>query len=160
MTRASDFEDETKSRDEELKALSTAKKILQEASGGAEFITYGNSLPVSFLQTKSRAKLPRSMQAAQAVRQIGQKYRFPALVQTAHKMETFIRSSMVAGADPFSKVKSMISEMLDQLTKQMQQEATHKVYCDKEMTETKKHKGIKEAAAERVQTKIDTQTSH
>lgn len=66
---------------------------------------------------------------------------------------------MMSGADPFKKVKDMISNMLGKLVKQMEEEASHKVYCDKEMGETKKHKTIKEALEEKLSTKIDTQTS-
>merc|ERR1719191_1462268 len=45
MRGAEDFEAETKSRGEELKALATAKKIIQEATSGAADQSY------SFLQT-------------------------------------------------------------------------------------------------------------
>merc|ERR1719399_2242572 len=45
MTGAEDFEAETKSRGEELKALATAKKIIVEATSGASDLSYG------FLQT-------------------------------------------------------------------------------------------------------------
>merc|ERR1719197_1415283 len=51
MTGAEDFQAETTSRGEELKALATAKKILQEALGGAAAQTY------SFLQVDSRSSL-------------------------------------------------------------------------------------------------------
>merc|ERR1719269_513341 len=46
MTGAEDFQAETKSRGEELKALATAKKVLQEAVGGAAAQTY------SFIQVR------------------------------------------------------------------------------------------------------------
>merc|ERR1719253_1971194 len=49
MTKSEDFESETKSRGEELKALATAKKVIVEATGGAEAKTYGSS----FLQISS-----------------------------------------------------------------------------------------------------------
>lgn len=49
--------------------------------------------------------------------------------------------------------------MLNKLTKLMEEEASHKVYCDKEMSDTKKSKSIKEALVEKLSTKIDTQTS-
>jgi hypothetical protein len=71
MSRAADFEDEMKTEDEELKAVSTAKKVLIEMTGGAEKATYSpgtvqdlvqTSTIVSFLQTKRRnidyAKMP------------------------------------------------------------------------------------------------------
>merc|ERR1719217_952749 len=43
MTGAEDFEAETKSRGEELKALATAKKIIKEATSGAADLSYGES---------------------------------------------------------------------------------------------------------------------
>merc|ERR1719443_289417 len=55
MTKAQEFEAETKSRDEELKALAEAKKVISESTGGvgsgesAEAQTYGFE-QVSFLQ--------------------------------------------------------------------------------------------------------------
>merc|ERR1719497_272827 len=47
MKGAEDFEAETKSRGEELKALATAKKIIEETTAGAEAQSY------SFLQLRS-----------------------------------------------------------------------------------------------------------
>merc|ERR1719185_55204 len=41
MRGAEDFEAETKSRGEELKALATAKKVIKETTGGAEELSYG-----------------------------------------------------------------------------------------------------------------------
>merc|ERR1719230_1974621 len=38
MAKASDFETETVTRGEELKALATAKKIIKEATGAASFL--------------------------------------------------------------------------------------------------------------------------
>merc|ERR1719487_3240624 len=56
MQKASDFEAAVKSRDEELKALATAKKIIAEATAGATEEVYDAA---SFLQlsSESRAKL-------------------------------------------------------------------------------------------------------
>merc|ERR1719324_1633472 len=53
MTKAQEFEEATKSRGEELKALAEAKKVISEAIGGAESQTYGLE-QVSFLQIRSR----------------------------------------------------------------------------------------------------------
>merc|ERR1719386_70578 len=41
MTKAEEFEAEAKSRDEELKALAQARKIIAESTGGAEAKSYG-----------------------------------------------------------------------------------------------------------------------
>merc|ERR1719324_1833722 len=51
MNAAEEFELETKSRGEELNALATAKKIIQESTGGAAGQTYGLN-QVSFLQVE------------------------------------------------------------------------------------------------------------
>merc|ERR1719420_324864 len=56
MTKATDFEVETKSRAEELKALATAKKIIVEATGGAASQTY-DLAQTSFLQFGSKSRL-------------------------------------------------------------------------------------------------------
>merc|ERR1719335_1809749 len=53
MTKASEFEEATKSRGEELKALAEAKKIISEKTGGAASLTYGLA-QVSLLQVRSR----------------------------------------------------------------------------------------------------------
>merc|ERR1719460_2709279 len=52
MTKANDFEAETKSRGEELKALATAKKIIKETTGGASDQSYGLD-QLSFMQVSS-----------------------------------------------------------------------------------------------------------
>merc|ERR1719440_265714 len=49
MTKASDYESEVKSRDEELKALAAAKKVIKEATGGAAEQSY------SFLQIRRKS---------------------------------------------------------------------------------------------------------
>jgi hypothetical protein len=162
MTRANDFEDDAKSRNDEVKAIVMAKKVLQEMTGAAEKATYSALVQVSFLQTRSRssASMPPSMEVARRVLQLGREQHASALVQMAKKMESVVRNSMVSGIDPFQKVKSMLASMLEHLTKQMEDEATHKAYCDKEMSDTKKHKDVKKALEDKLQTKIDTQTSH
>merc|ERR1719482_2136594 len=56
MKGAEDFESETKSRGEELKALATATKVIVEATSGAADQSYGFS-QMSFLQLSSGADL-------------------------------------------------------------------------------------------------------
>merc|ERR1719316_524449 len=58
MEKATDFENETKSRGEELKALAEAKKVIIEATGGAAEQTYSLAQTSdSFLQISSGARL-------------------------------------------------------------------------------------------------------
>merc|ERR1719428_2509779 len=76
MTGAEDFEAETKSRGEELKALGTAKKIIQEATAGAADQSY------SFLQSSmsSGADLAK-FEAVNLVRDLAKKEKSTALAQ-------------------------------------------------------------------------------
>merc|ERR1711988_1519600 len=73
MKGAEDFEAETKSRGEELKALATAKKVITEATSGAADQSY------SFLQT-SRADLSH-FEAVRFVRDLARKQKSAALAQ-------------------------------------------------------------------------------
>merc|ERR1719407_381330 len=54
MAKATEYEEGTKSRGEELKALAEAKKGLKETTGGAESQTYSLD-QVSLLQLQSKA---------------------------------------------------------------------------------------------------------
>merc|ERR1712156_1195312 len=50
LTKAQDYEAETKSRGEELKAIAMAKKVIAETTSGAADLSYGLN-QVSFLQS-------------------------------------------------------------------------------------------------------------
>merc|ERR1719155_63195 len=106
MRGAEDFEAETRSRGEELKALATAKKVIVEATSGAAAQSY------SFLQT-SRSKLSSradlaNFEAVRFVRDLAQKQKSTALAQLASRMVSAMRSS-----DPFAKIKGLISSMIE-----------------------------------------------
>jgi len=153
MTGAEDFEAETKSRGEELKALATAKKIIKEATSGAADLSY------SFVQTgmSSGADLAK-FEAVRLVRDLAQKQKSAALAQLATKMAVAMREGSNS-ADPFAKVKGLISSMIEKLLKEAEEDATEKAFCDKEMAETEQKKADKEAAIEKLSTEIDSMSS-
>merc|ERR1719506_2341506 len=76
MTGAEDFEAETKSCGEELKALATAKKIIAEATSGAADQSYG----FIQLQMSSGTDLA-NFEAVRLVRDLAQKHKSTALAQ-------------------------------------------------------------------------------
>jgi DNA repair exonuclease SbcCD ATPase subunit len=156
MTGAEDFEAETKSRGEELKALATAKKVIKEATSGAADQSY------SFLQT-ARSKLSSgadlaNFEAVRLVRDMAQKQNSPALAQLATRMAATIRAGN-GSSDVFAKVKSLISNMIEKLLSEAQEDATEKAFCDKEMAETEAKKADKEATIEKLSTSIDSMSA-
>jgi len=95
--------------------------------------------------------------AVRFVRDLAQKQKSPALAQLAVSMAAAMHSG---SADPFAKVKGLISSMIEKLLSEAQADATEKAYCDKEMAETESKKAEKEAAIEKLSTSIDSMTSN
>jgi len=153
MTGAEDFEAETKSRGEELKALATAKKIIAEATSGAADQSYG----FIQLQMSTGADLA-NFEAVRFVRDLAKKQKSPALAQLASRMVTVMRSGH-GSSDVFAKVKGLIRDMIEKLLKEAEADATEKAFCDKEMSETEAKKADKEATIEKLSTKIDSMTA-
>merc|ERR1719408_1204299 len=91
MKGAEDFEAETKSRGEELKALATAKKVVIEATSGAADQSY-SFLQVSRSQLSSGVDLA-NFEAVRLVRDLGRKYKSTALAQLAKRMAQTMRSA-------------------------------------------------------------------
>merc|ERR1712079_464656 len=129
LTKAQDFEAETKSRSEELKALAEAKKILKETTAGAEAQTYGLNQE-SFFQITSKAGLAQ-FEAVRLVRDLARRQNSRALTQLASRLEMTVRTSTAHGADVFAKVKGLISDMIESLEEAADADATEKAYCDK-----------------------------
>jgi len=154
MKGAEDFEAETRSRGDELKALATAKKVIAETTSGAAGQSY------SFLQT-SRSRLSSgadlaNFEAVRFIRDLAQKQKSTALAQLASRMAQAMRSG---NGDVFAKVKSLISSMIEKLLSDAQADATEKAFCDKEMAETESKKADREATIEKLSTQIDSMTA-
>merc|ERR1711972_144339 len=152
LTYAQNYEAETKSRGEELKALAEAKKVINSETVGAEGATYGLN-QVSFVQRSklsSQADLA-NYEAVRFVRNLARTQKSTALSQLASRMSFAINAG--TSADPFGKVKGLIADMIEKL--EAEADATHKAYCDKEIAESNEKKDDKTAEIAKLSTKID-----
>merc|ERR1719189_3046833 len=154
MTTAADHQATVQARNEELKAIATARKILEETTGGAEGQTYA-LLQLSRLQ--SHADLA-GLEVVQLVKQLARKQHSAALSQLASRMSAAIRFGAVGG-DPFAKVKGLVENMIAKLEKEAEEEATEKAYCDEELMKTEMKRGELMDAISKLSAKIDQATS-
>jgi len=158
MTAAQEFELSVKARAEELKALTTAKKILVEMTGGAakkSLVQKDQDEDAdesdSFLQVVSRSSTNK---AVRLIRELAQTQHSSALAQLASRMAAVVRFGANGGHDPFGKVKKLISGMLTKLEGEAAGEANQKAYCDKELKDTKEKLDEKSTELESLSTKL------
>jgi len=156
MAKAEEFGTSQSERGDELTALQKAKTILEEKTGGAADRTY------SFVQLQVETKSHTRSRDEEV------KDRIFALVQGLAKKDGSKALSLLAqrvqaaalmGADPFAKVKGMIQEMIEKLVAEAEKEASHKAFCDKEMSETKAKRDDKQSDLDDLNTKIDQATT-
>merc|ERR1719162_1927104 len=147
MTKAQDFEAETTSRGEELKALAMAKKAVVENTSGATEQQY------SFLQIASSLDL-RQTEAVQFIKDLAKKQHAPALAQLASRIASAMKLSH--GDDVFAKIKGMIGDMIEKLEQEAADAAELKEWCDKEIAESTAKKEDITATFEKLSTKLDT----
>jgi len=145
--KAADWETSTKSREEELEALTQARKIIAEKTGGATSQAYG------FIQLSSTSKAV-NLKVVEQLKNLGKKD--TALAQLAMRAQAAI--DMNAG-DVFGKVKGMISEMIEKLVADAAAEASHKAFCDKEMGESQEKIADHRATIDKFSTRKDKATA-
>jgi len=143
MTKASTFESETKSRGEELKALAEAKRVIKEATGAS----------ASFLQL-SQSTEGENQEVVRMVRDLARKVGTAAFAQLASRVSSAARMK-----GPFTKIKGLIADMIAKLESEATADATHKAYCDKELSETNTKKSEKTNEIKKLSTRIDRMTA-
>jgi|Transcript_44688 peptidoglycan hydrolase CwlO-like protein len=159
MTTAADHEATVAARTEELKVIATAKKILQGTTSGAVEQTY------SFLQIASSSKATSTLhtradlansEVVNLVKKLARQHHSAALAQLASRIAVVVKYGGRDGADPFTKVKGLISDMIAKLEKEAESEATEKAYCDEQIAKTEAKKSDLESDIAKLTSKIDT----
>jgi len=74
-------------------------------------------------------------------------------------MASVVRFSNEAGDDPFAKVKGLISDMIAKLEKEADADATHKAFCDKELSQTRAKKAHRSSRIDKLSVQIEQMTA-
>jgi len=143
-----EFEERTKTRQLEIQATSKALAFLSSDEAHDLFTRTFN-----FMQTRSTLHSTRRAQVSKVLVAASQKFSDPRLSMLA----------VQARLDAFTKVKASISDMVDKLTKEKEDEIKHKDFCVEELnnnerdTENKnRDKSDLEATIEDLASSIDT----
>merc|ERR1719487_2888660 len=128
----------------ETEAIEKAKQILAD---GVK----------AFIQTSSKSKqveeddmvAARRERLVAALKKMSLKFHSFALTQLAHR----------ASQDPFAKIKGMISDMIEKLLNEANEEATHKAFCDEELSKSRSSQEEKTIKLDKYQARIDSATT-
>lgn len=158
MTVAADHETTVNARNEELGAIATAMKILEETAKGMAFFLQLSSVNAVGSRLRTTTDL-KNAEIVMAVRRLAQAQHSTALSQLASRIDAVVRYGANAGEDPFAKIKTLISDMVSKLEKEASNDATEKAYCDDEMAKTEAKKGELEDEVSTLESKIDRASS-
>jgi len=156
MQVAADHEATLASRTEELKTLADASKVLKETTSGAASESY-SLLQVSS-QTQNKAEIVRS-EVLMAIKKLARQDHSAALAQLASKVQAVLKYGNLGGADPFAKVKGLLTDMIAKLEKEKTAESTEKAYCDEQLSQTKAKKSELEDSSAKMSAKVDKAAS-
>jgi hypothetical protein len=128
--KASDWSESQTSRAAELQALVDAKNIIEEKTGGGASRAYG------LLQASedSASTLQAGQDVVAKLRQVQKANGDVALAQLTFRVQAMLGDQV--DADVFAKVKGLIQDMIEKLVADAAAEASHKAFCDKEMSES------------------------
>jgi len=88
------------------------------------------------------------------VKHLAQKHHSAGLAQLASRIAAVLRMGTSGSADPFAKVKDLISAMITKLESEADAEATEKAYCDEQISKTEEKKADLESDIAKLNAKI------
>merc|ERR1719375_2828170 len=135
-----EYEERTKTRQLEIQAVSKALAFLSSDEAHDLFTRTFN-----FVQVRVSIKSHKRAQVSKALSQAAQKFQDPRLSTLAVK----------ARLDAFTKVKKSISDMVDKLIKEKEDEIKHKDFCVEELNNNERDTEMKERDKADLIAKID-----
>jgi hypothetical protein len=152
-TRKNEFDERSKRREGEMKAMKEAVEILQKVTGVRKPSDKLDEVAYSFLQKSSdpRAKI------VNLLRQAATKTKAKDLTKLADKIAALEKQT--PGSGVFDQIKNMIEKMIFHLMSEQTDEDNHKNWCDKELEKTQMMLDDKNTKKEELQTTIDSLTA-
>jgi len=150
-----DYEQRQIVRDGEIDAIDKAIGIMsgEDVAGANEHTALPfliqKSSKTSLAQLRSQSKSPVQDAVAAFLQQQADK--------TGSKLLSLVAAK--AASDPFTKVKKMIREMIQKLVEEAEADATHKGFCDTEMSTNKQTRDKKTAQSEELTADIEELTA-
>jgi len=135
--KASEWEQRQKDAAEEMEAIEKAKGILE--SGVKAFVQTSSRKYVSSDDSMKRRQVTKILSAL-------------SKTTISYALNQLVSASR---ADPFGKVKGLIENMIDRLTKEAAEEAETKAFCDKETSESKEKQAQLSAEFDKTATRIE-----
>jgi len=89
------------------------------------------------------------------IKKLAKEQHSSALAQLASRIGVVAKYGARDGADPFAKIKGLISDMITKLEKEAESEATEKAYCDEQIAKTEAKKSELEGDIAKLTSKID-----
>jgi len=145
--RAVEFEQSMKSGKDEIAAIMKASQIPE--AGVTAFVEVSSKVHKYSPNDddESDAEDQKRAQVADILKGLLRKRHSFVLAQLV--------SRVTSGADPFEKIKGLITDMIDKLMKEAQEAATHEAFCQEEMGKTKKAQDDKTMKLEKYTTRVD-----
>jgi len=93
------------------------------------------------------------------IKQLGNEQHSTALTQLASRIAAVMKFGSAGGADPFAKVKELITAMISKLEKEADEDSSEKAYCDEQMAKTEEKKVDLDDSVTKLTSKIDKASS-
>merc|ERR1719506_46097 len=147
--KASDFESRQQLRADEIEAIEKAIEIISSGAVSGNADKHLPSLVQAGASAFPQLRADVSVQATARVASF--------LNRRAKQLNSRVLSTVAARAvaDPFSKVKKMIKELIVRLMEEANEEAEHKGWCDQELSTNEQTRKEKTEAVETLHAEID-----